>query len=77
LGSDDSDDDTSYNMRFNKKGKATFGDKQKPNEWEVKFLKQIELSQNDAEVIEQQQKKIWMQKLEMEEFMKKYNRLDK
>lgn len=34
-----SDDDTSYNMRFKKKGNATFGDKPKPSEWEIKFRK--------------------------------------
>jgi hypothetical protein len=39
-------------MRFKKKGNATFGDKAKPSEWEIKFKKQIELSMNDAEVIE-------------------------
>ena len=52
-----SDDDLTYNMRFMKKNKASFGKSKqppKPSEIELKFQKQIELSQNDAIVIEQQ-----------------------
>ena len=76
-----SDDDQTYNMRFMKKNKASFGKSntmaKKVNEFEQKFQKQIELSQNDAMVIEQQQKKIVSQKLEVDELTKKVISLKK
>ena len=58
-------------MRFQKKGKAKFGKTTQPriNEFEVKFLKQLELSQNDANVIESLQKKICAQKVRIEELL--------
>ena len=66
----------SYDMRFEKKGQASFGtSRTKDTEENQKFQKQIALSKNDAAVIEQQQKKICMQNLEMDELQKKYDKL--
>ena len=64
-----SDGDTTYEMRFKKRGKAQFGKVTTPkvNEFEAKFIKQLELSQNDADVIESQLKKICLQKSRIEE----------
>ena len=72
-----SDDEMSYDMRFEKKGQASFGTSRstKDTEENQKFQKQIALSKNDAAVIEQQQKKICMLNLEMDELQKKYDKL--
>ena len=70
----------SYDMRFEKKetrGGASFGTSRstKDTDDQQKFQKQIALSKNDAAVIEQQQKKICMLNLEMDELQKKYDKL--
>ena len=74
------DDNETYNSRFEKKaqhGKLSFGAKKpkEKNDFKDKFYKQVELSQNDAVTIEQLQKKVCIQKIEIEELQKKFDKL--
>ena len=65
-----------------KKNRAVFQNNREANkataqEWEMKFKKQLELSQSDAAVIEQHQKKIFMQKMELDEIKNQYKDLER